>query len=215
MIIRKLIATVTAAAVASTLTAGVAHAVSFGGTYNVQAHDSDPGLVIQVGPQSGSFAFDLNNPGDTAWVNLFDIWTNEGDVGGDDIIAQSITVDFDFTLPTSFGGTVTGETVGESDWGWEWIFLVNKQSGNLTWLTSPLELEFGNGGLLSVALNDATFNKGLYGLDEGYADGATVKAKFKLLEAPTPVPVPAALPLLASALGCLGLLGWTRRRAVA
>src|SRR5262249_48554663 len=157
---------------------------------------ADPGLVVAVSPTSGGLGFDLPNAGNSTTFGLFDIWTDETSVNADDRFAKPINVNFTFTSPAATGN-VGGNTLGGSLLG---IF----QFGRVVW-GGPLNLLFGDGGQLRITLSDETFNFGIFGLTPGHHFGATVKGKFDLVQAPAPVPLPAALPLFASACGALGV----------
>ena len=62
---------------------GVALAATFTGNYGVSGGAfSDPGLVVEVDPVGGNFNVDLA-VGQTKFVHLFDIWTNETWVNGE------------------------------------------------------------------------------------------------------------------------------------
>jgi hypothetical protein len=164
-----------------------ASAVSFSGSYQVNALSSDPGLVIQTQELADPLNFVLANPGDWYSVDLFKIWTDEGDVGNDDQVPAPISVDFSFSAPPS-SGAVTGITVGGG-----LLF----QEGRVEW-DGPEIISFGNGGQLKVRLSDEDFNWGIFGLSEGYKHGATVKAKFELISNSVAVPLPASLPQVAA-----------------
>ena len=182
-------------------------ASTFSGNFNVSGDAfSDPGLVVQVDPSAGNFSLDLA-VGQTKSIHLFDIWTNETFVNGDDRVPQSIDVAFNLVSPAG-AGVLEGSTVGQGIF----VFL---QHGVVEW-DNPLNIAFGpnDSGLLSVVLNDAIFNWRFFGgLNPGQKYGASIYADFTYEVAP--VPLPAALPLLAGALGFLGLLGWRRRGAKA
>jgi len=195
---------IAAAALAAALP-GAASALSFSGTYGVSGSAfSDPGLVIQTAPSNGSYAFNLD-VGQSTTVKLFDIWTNENSVGSDDTVPQSINVGFDMTDPVSTGN-VSGSTVGNS------LLFGLFQSGSVSW-DGPLQLAFGKGGILSVMLNNATFNDGVFGLDEGQRHGAGIKATFTYEQSPSAVPLPAGLGLMAAGVGALGAAARRRKAA--
>jgi len=183
---------------------GVALATTFSGNFGVSGSAlSGPGLIVQTDPVGGNFGVNLA-VGQTKYIHLFDIWTNEGAVNGDDRVPQSIDVAFNLLTPTG-SGVLSGESTGAG-------FFFPR--GVVQWDT-PLEIAFGPGGsgLLSVVLNDATFNWGFFGLTPGQKYGASIYAALSYDVAP--VPLPAALPLLAGALGFLGLIGWRRKRTTA
>lgn len=181
-------------------------------SYSIDANAYDPGLVIQAAEiLSEPYSFDLNLGG-VETVDLFKIWTDETDVGGDDLIEQSISASFSFTEPVPpFGGTQEGETVGTSDW----FFIFEIQTGQLTW-DGPKIYNFGplSDGELLITLSDVTFNWGLYGLTEGYCSGGIVKATFEYLtEASVQVtPEPSTFLLLGLGFGAFGLIARRGRK---
>jgi len=199
---RKIFTAAMAAAAISAATP--AAAITFAGTFAVTDYNTDDGLIIDVSPSNGPFAFDLDFVGDTETEYLFNISTPESDVGADDLVPQPIEVTFSFTSPELFGGSVPGSTNGESTWAWVWIFPVNFQNGTVDWTTT--QIAFGNGGLLSVDLTETEFGQGKYGLS---SKTAKVKAKFTLDAVPTAVPEPASWALM---IGGFGMAGATLRR---
>lgn len=190
--------TALAAATAALALAGAAHATAFVGDYTVTSiNSSDPGLKVHATDLPGAITLNLN-VGQSQTVALFNLWTDEGSVElSDDIFAKPISVLFNFTVPTAFNGSVNGDTFGI--WG-------VVQSGHVTW-DGPTDLQFGNGGVLRVSLNDATFNKGLFDLNEGPKNGATISGKFKLIANSVPEPGTWALMITG-----FGLVGATIRR---
>jgi hypothetical protein len=185
------------------LAAGTANATVFVGDYSATVNGTDPGLVVHVTDLPGAINLNLPTVGSTQSVNLFNLWTDEGSVNlGEDTVAKPISVLFSFTAPSAFGGSVTGTTVGI--WGFY-------EKGHVTW-NDPVDLSFGNGGVLRVSLNDADFNKGdWFSLDEGQKDGATITGNFKLIS--NAVPEPGAWALMITGFGLVGAT-IRRRRAL-
>jgi hypothetical protein len=196
---KKLLA---ATAVTALMTTG-AYAATFSGSFAISGDAfSDPGLVVSANPTSGTGTFNIANVGESITFALFDIWTAEGTVNSDDLIPQSINVDFDMTSPEA-NGTLGGSSVGES------MFFGLFQGGSVSW-GSPLSLLFGNGGQLDLALNDADFNWGLFGTTPGQKHGATINLTATYVsESIAPVPLPATGLLLIAGLGGLAV---ARRR---
>lgn len=189
-----------ALSVAVLLASGVAAAATtFSGGFSLSGSAyTDPGLVVQTSPSSGLGSFDLQ-VGQSTTFKLFDIWTNETSVNFDDTIARTLLATFSLSSPVS-SGSATGSTQGHGG---------ILQYGTLNW-AGPASLAFGNGGLLTISLSNATFNWGLFGLSPGQKHGATVYATATYAVAP--VPVPAAGVAMA---GGLGLLAFFRRRRAA
>lgn len=180
-----------------------AQAIPFVGSFEVHAN-SGSGLEIETWSYNGgNLNLDLTLGTWSGWIKLFDIWTNETDVGDDDTEPKPISVVFSFTTPEILGSG-TGTTVGGS-------FLGITEWGEVTW-DNPATLTFGDGGKLLVELTNNNFNQGLFGLAEGPKHGATIEGRFKLVSAPVSVPEPASLALFS--LGLIGLALAHRRRAV-
>lgn len=195
-----------AGAAAMALSAGtVANATTFVGDYSATVNTVDPGLKLNVFDLPGALNFSLNNPGDTSATDIFKLYTLEGSIESDDLAPKPISVAFNFTLPDVFGGSVGGTTYGESFFG-------VVQNGHVQW-SGPQILNFGNGGQLQVALNNADFNKGFFGLDEGKGDGATITASFQLVS--NAIPEPATWAMMITGFGLAGVAIRRRRTLVA
>ena len=198
-----------------------ANATAFAGSYTTNvygdtaAEDGNAGLKIltqETTPGVGAgFAFNLNTLADLANVSLFDIWTDEGSVQGDDLAQKTITVSFDFTAPNpiqdgSVGG-VTGAFTGFFSGG----YVVWANGGNQTF-------NFGNGGQLSVHLNDAVFNESLFGdlndSNQGYSQRAAITGTFSLNSLSAAVPEPATWGMMIMGFGMAGAIVRRRRTAV-
>ena len=189
------------AALATAVIASSANAATFVATYTVAAYGGNNGLQIQTWDNPNNINFTLNTIGQSSTEALFKIYTNETSVDNSDLTPQSINVHFNFTSPSSFGGDVSGTTFGEIEGRY--------QNGHVTW-NDPVILTF-NGGRLKVTMNDADFNKGYYGLDQGYYDGADICAKFELMG--SAVPEPATWAMMITGFGLAGVALRRRRYA--
>lgn len=192
----------TLALLASTFAIAPANAAAthFLGNYTVSAN-SGSGLIINTHQNVTNLDFALNQGESFTYNNLFSIFTNESSVNiFEDTKAKQFSLTFNFTAPDVFGGNATGSTFGV--WG-------VIQKGKLIWDNGgQFEFNYGNGGLLSLDLSNATFNKGWFGLNEGEAYGADVSATFTLVNT-SAVPEPASwLTMIAG----FGLVGYAMRR---
>ena len=194
-----------------------ANAISFTGTFNIASDAAnDPALVIVTNPGLG-----LNNPlslnltlvSPTVVIpSLFQIGTTECCWNGDDFANKNISVTFSFTAPPpAFGGPVTGETNASLVFIPPFFVL---PGGRVDW-DAPIQLAFGNGGLLGIELFDTDFLLA----HDGQPHYSDVKAKFTLLleptqqEAPPGTPIPGAVWLFGTVLaGGAGFGRWRKKR---
>jgi hypothetical protein len=173
------------------------YATTFTGVVNVGLpENTDPGLVVAVQPVGSdySFSFDLNSVGDSASIPLFTLASAECCANLDDfLVPHEINATFDFSSPDA-DGLVTGITGS--------LFILNY----VLW-AGPVNVAFGDGGLLSVSLSNAIF--GFSG-----SSAATISAEFKLISEPlVAAPLPPAALLLGTALFGMGFVS-RRKRAV-
>ncbi len=184
-----------------------ASAATFNGVFNLGGTSfGEPGLVMATSAPSGAFSFDLDTAGQSVTFDLFDIWAAEASASGNNTQTSTLQAGFTFAGIGAAGST-TGNTRGHN------AFFIHYAS--VTW-GGPALLSFGNGGLLSIALGNATFSGGFFGLAQGQGNGATIQATATLVSEslpPTPVPLPASGLVLLGALGGAGAILRRRRRA--
>ena len=219
---RKFKITLAAAAAALGMAAvsTAAHAATnFFGDYNVTLNTADSGLLVgyqPITPDVNGLNFFLD-PGQSTTINLFNLYTPESTVNpGDDLGTNPIQVAFSFSLPTIFGGSVDGVTQGN---GTLHTFLghlfVTNQSASVTWDNGgEQELDFGAGGKLDVALNDATFGQQFLGLGLNTKNAATIAATFSYISAPSAAPEPGVWGLMILGTGLAGTMLRRQRRQI-
>lgn len=182
---------------ASAAQAGTINAVfSLGGS-----SFSEPGLVMDTSARSGSVALNLS-VGQSVTFDLFDIWATEASATGNNTQASSLIATFGIA-GTSANATAAGTTRGFN------AFFVHFAS--LGW-GGPVLLNFGGTGILSITLTDAVYGFGFFGLGQGPANGATIRATATLISAA--VPLPASGLALGSAI-MLAAAGLRRRKHLA
>ena len=195
-----------------------ANATAFAGSYTTNvygdtaAEDGNAGLAIETQdatPGAGTgFTFNLNTLADSANVNLFNLWTDESTINGDDLAQKTITVSFDFTAPNPIqDGSVGGVTGAFTGWF---------SGGYVTWANGGNQtFNFGNGGQLQVHLNDAAFNGSLFGdLYQGYGQRAAITGQFTLNSLSAAVPEPASWGMMIMGFGLAGAVVRRRRTAL-
>lgn len=181
------LALLSAAALAGSAVDG--QAATFNGVFSLSGSSfREPGLVMATSATSGAVGFQLDTAGQSVTFDLFDIWATERRVNGNNSRTSSLVADFTFS-GIGASGSATGSTTGHGG---------ATQHASLVW-GAPVVLTFGNGGILSLVLGDASFSQGRGGLGQGQANGATIRATATLVAAPVPLP--------ASGLALLGALG--------
>ncbi len=190
----------------ATLTAGAAQAATY--TVDVTAEPfRQPGvgglqtravILPTSGPQTytgSTINFTLTNLGDSFTTILYGLVAYDAPLQADDEIARAVTTSFDFGAI----GAVTLDGISRA--------FLTSQSVLASFTGNRIRLDATTG--IKISIKDT-----VYGNDgEGYVDGREgvgfVEATFTL----APVPLPASLPLLAVALGALGLYAKRRKAA--
>ena len=199
------------AAMSSLGGAASAATVSFTGSsfFTTPINVTNPGIQAKavVIPNSGSqtytstpLSFGLNAVGDSFTTDLFIVRTLRSTLENNDTTARPFTLAFSFGQgDTSVSGTTYAQTAGGQTYG-----VLDFANGGF--------INLGDGTVLRISLNDATFNAGPAGFfTPGKVDGALVAATFTL----SPVPVPASLPLGLSAILMMAFLARRRTSAAA
>lgn len=221
------------------LGASQAQATTFAGNWTLTVGDnSDPGhLKIFTDTTNGVFNKDLTVI-DTDYVDLFQIWTNEGAVNPDDLNGTQISLKFTFTSPLDNDGPIdvdgTANGYSENFWLAEGFF----QGGELIWNNGGVaQLQWGNNtpnvvdpGRMTMTVSGGRFNEGgFWSTDQGCAwkkkqglvcnpqtEALGVTAQFDWDNDPTfaAVPEPGTWAFLIGGFGMAGA-ALRRRRALA
>lgn len=204
-------------------TAGVARATpltyTLSGVTITQNTDSNNGLnILTAVNQTLPYNVGTLNDGQSAVFSLFDIWTDESARNSDDTTPRPFTVALTFSQPPpgGSGGSTGGNTVEVGS-------II--QMGRLTWdSTNPFTVTAG-GVSYSVLLTDnangtphgtADFNGGLFSLNPGRQNGATIYAKVTQISSNVQgVPEPASFVLFGVSGLCLAGFRKLRRGKVA
>ncbi len=206
-----------AAALAAAMgAASVASATTFTGNYTVTGYwdSNNGGLNLDIDDRRATSASPASTSASPRTFTLFEINADEavnvpdpnGSPNDDDATARPINVNFTFSAPQNLpgggpDGIISGVTVGVQGG--------QDDYGQVTW-NGPATVNFGNYGLLTISLSNATFDTGDY-------ESGKVKATFKL-SAPLAggaVPEPATWGMMIMGFGMAGATLRRRRTAVA
>ena len=163
-------------------------------------------------PQAALVQFDYSGlDSDTSAYGSFTIDDVLFDGSSNQSIPQSNLLSFSFSVTnTDLGITGTWDIADMSGFLASSIIFdstgipdVVGASGTAAGGPSGLLSFVGTGGISSVSYGDIMSDYGYWG------------ANFDLINGPSPVPLPAALPLFGSALAMLGIVGWRRKRRAA
>lgn len=195
-------------------------AVTFQGTYSPSVNTNGSAGVELSTSGVTPLNFDLSEIGQSTTLDLFNVnleeFVNSDGLSFNDLNDVEISVDFSFTSPSETGGIVTGTTTGQ--------FTSNLLGTGLDQLAivwdSAAVFDFG-GASLELVLADlvieetagGNFFSGFFPTGFGIVQGAfTLLAGDGSADAPSAVPVPAALPLFGTGLVLMGFLSWRKKR---
>jgi len=154
---------------------------------------------------SNAFNFNLNYGLPVTLTNFLTITATDTNFNLLSTATDTIKTTFNFTQPGSGSGSVFGSGEDTS------LFFVF-DNGNIHW-NGPAVVNFGNLDL-TITLSDASFSSAFAGILTAFPS-VGIDATFSLTgtsDVVSQTPLPAALPLFATGLAALGLLGWWRRK---
>lgn len=141
----------------------------------------------------GGLTFDLADAGQTYTVGLFRLTTPESSANLRSLVPHTIDVRLGLTSPAS----------GVANLGLSGASSFLQGYGHLVW-NNPVQVSFGNGGLLAMSLSNATYEM---------PGSAVISATFSLLQRPVQVPEPVSAALAVWGCGILAILRVRRARA--
>ena len=172
------------------------------GSASLTVNTSDPGLVLGVDYLNQNLDF-TQGVGDTFSQDLGWIFTNESDVGKDDKVAKSISLNVVFSNPVLSGG-LSGQSYGVSLAG-----IV--QYGQVTWNNGGnFMLSNLAGDVVSGHINSGHLGDGLFGLNDQVGLKETLSFTTNAQGA---VPEPTSWALMVGGFGMVGGAVRARKRS--
>lgn len=164
--------------------------VSFNGTetFSAQPGVSVPASAFQVVGQTLPFSSSM----------LFTLFAHAADIAANAVDAAPGTVSGGHTFDGTEGFFPAGDTIGYS-----------------AQVTSFGPNSFGGNFSLELGGDDFSASMAAFDLPLFTTGSFDLSMELEPFSATAPIPVPAALPLLAGGLGVLGVMGWRRRRQAA
>lgn len=204
--LKSVLAAVWAAVAFALIGVGAGHAATFGVTVtaNPFRDPGQPGLQTRAvvlnptGPQeftSTHVNFDLHNLGDSVTFDLYGLVHYDAPLDPDDLTPRPTSATFDF------GGALGSLTI----WGNTFAFPTSPGVAVASFLSDVIRISSNQGILISIS--DTFFGNDGTSFVDGRAGMGVVQATFTLAA----VPLPAGFPLLAGALGLLGVMRLRKR----
>jgi len=160
--------------------------------------NSSQAATVQAGSPA-IFSFDTSGAGALS-LTLFDYSCPTECPNGPNRLAAGASFDLDF------GSTAGSNDLGTHTFTNPFAFAINNVG---TGITTPIAVPM----LASEFFVSVLFVDDIFGIEILNVSGSGFNSSGVLIDSPSAVPLPAALPLFAGGLGLMGLLGWRKKQA--
>ena len=161
--------------------------------------NSSQAAIVEAGSPA-IFSFDVSGEGALTLSAYSYSCPTECPIPGPNGLAAGASFDFDF-----------GSTAGASDLGTD--TLTNPFGFALTGAATNLNAPINIPGASSEFFVSILFVDDVFGIEFFNVGGIGFNLSGVLVDQPSAIPLPAALPLFAGGLGLMGLLGWRKKQA--